>query len=289
MSDQLTSEPMSNESVTAARPTKEERSRARKQFIGRITRTYLPAAALFTGAVGVWQAVSTYTSVKSYVLPKPTTILRTLNEERISLLQEARVTATEIGVGFVVAVTLGFVIAVLLVHSKVFERAVYPLVIASQTIPVLAVAPLLIIWFGFGITSKVIVVALFAFFPVVINTARGLTSADRDAFFLMRSFGASKLDVFRRVRLPGALPYFFTGVKQAAVIAVIGAIAGEWVGATEGLGPVMIAANSYLRTDIVFAAIMILSVMAMIMFVAVMLAERIAMPWYFVSKEKRER
>jgi ABC-type nitrate/sulfonate/bicarbonate transport system permease component len=255
--------------------------------VRRGVREYLPAIVLFAAAIGVWQAVSAFTGIKSYILPKPTSIVRTLARERSELLAEARVTASEVLIGSVVAVVVGFLIAVLLVHSKIFERAVYPLVIASQTIPILAIAPLLIVWFGFGSTSKILVVALFAFFPVVINTARGMVSPDRETFFLMRSFGASKFEVFRRVRFHSSMPYFFTGVKQAAVISVIGAVAGEWVGANRGLGPVMIAANSYLRTDIVFAAILILSLMAMAMFVLVVIVERVAIPWYYATREQR--
>jgi ABC-type nitrate/sulfonate/bicarbonate transport system permease component len=186
-------------------------------------------------------------------------------------------------------VTFGYALAVLFTYSKIAERAIYPIVIASQTIPILAIAPLLVVWFGFGILPKVLVVALFGFFPVAINTVAGMSSVERDTFLLMRSFGASRWETFRRVRFPASLPFFFTGVKQAAVISVIGAVAGEWVGADKGMGPLMIAANSYLRTSLVFAAIIYLSVMAVGMFLIVSVVERLTIRWYFVNKEQRSR
>jgi NitT/TauT family transport system permease protein len=247
-------------------------------------RSYLPALLLFVGAIGIWQVITSVTDIKPYILPKPTAIAQEMWDSKENLLPSARVTFTEVIIGFGLAVSVGFSLAVLFVHSRVAERAIYPIVIATQTIPILAIAPLLVIWFGFGLLPKILVVALFGFFPVAINTVAGMNSAERDTFLLMRSLGANTWQVFRRVRFPASLPYFFTGVKQAAVISVIGAIAGEWVGATQGMGPLMIAANSYLRTSLVFAAIIYLSIMAVSMFLIVTLLERLTIGWYFVNR-----
>jgi putative hydroxymethylpyrimidine transport system permease protein len=248
-------------------------------------RLYLPALLLFVGLVGVWQLVATFTGIKDYVLPKPTEIATTIWSDRSSLIPAAGVTFSEVIIGFGLAVSVGFMLAVLFVHSRIAQRAIYPMVIATQTIPILAIAPVLVIWFGFGLLPKILVVALFGFFPVAINTVAGMNSVDRDTFRLMQSLGASRWEVFRRVRLPASLPFFFVGVKLAAVVAVIGAVAGEWVGSTNGMGPLMIAANSYLRTNLVFAAIVYLSVMAVGMFLIVTLIERLVIGWYFISKE----
>jgi ABC-type nitrate/sulfonate/bicarbonate transport system permease component len=191
-------------------------------------------------------------------------------------------TLVEIVVGFVVAVSTGFLLAVALVASKMLRRGVYPLVIASQTIPILAIAPVMVIWFGFGITPKILVVTLFAFFPVVINTMRGMNSVERDTIYLMRVLGCKPRNILWRVQIPASLPYFFTGARQAAVISAIGAIAGEWVGAAKGLGPLMIGANSGLHTSVVFAAILYLSVIAVAMFLIVSIVERVSLRWYFI-------
>jgi putative hydroxymethylpyrimidine transport system permease protein len=245
---------------------------------------YIPPAVLFVAIIGLWQLVVTLAHIKPYVLPSPVKILvAAFAGDRGSLLTASVPTGTEIIVGFVVAVACGFVAAIGLVHSRVFNRAVYPLIIASQAIPTLAIAPLLIVWFGFGIMPKVIVIALFGFFPVALNTVAGMNSIERDTTYLMRSLGASRLDYFRRVRLPACMPYFFVGMKQAAVYSVVGAVVGEWVGSQSGLGNLMLGASSTLEMTIVFAAIFYLSLMAFIMFLIVVVIERFTLPWYRLS------
>ena len=284
----------SESSPTTTSPDEEsdrDEDEHRRRWIRRAVRsavgTYLPAIVLFFSLILIWQLVAYFSGIRDYVLPEPSQILVTGWQERADLFSHARVTFREVITGFVIAVSIGWVTAVLISQSKIAERGIYPLVIASQTIPVLAIAPILLIWFGFGIASKVVVVALISYFPVVINTVAGMKSVDRDALYLMQSLGGSRASAFRRVTLPASMPYFFTGVKQASVISVIGAIAGEWVGASRGLGPVMIAANSYLRTELVFAAMLFLSLMAMFMFVTTSIIERLTLRWYFITKEQR--
>lgn len=281
LDETVASEPGTRDPVLSASPIVHP-GRPREKF-----RAYLPALLLFIAAIGIWQLIATVTSIKPYILPKPSDIAKEMWTERANLLPAAGTTFEEVIIGFGLAVTIGFSLAVLFVHSKIAERALDPIVIATQTIPILAIAPVLIIWFGFGILPKILVVALFGFFPVAINSVAGMNSEERDTLLLMRSFGASRWEIFRRVRFPASLPYFFTGVKQAAVISVIGVVAGEWVGANKGMGPLMIAANSYLRTSLVFAAIIYLSVMAVGMFLTVTALERLTIGWYFVNKEQR--
>jgi ABC-type nitrate/sulfonate/bicarbonate transport system permease component len=283
LDEPIASEPGARDVVLSAPPVVHA-GRFRQKF-----REYLPALFLFIGVIALWQLVTSVTSIPPYILPKPTDIAKEIWDERGSLFPAAGTTGEEVLIGFLLAVTFGYALAVLFTYSKIAERAIYPIVIASQTIPILAIAPLLVVWFGFGILPKVLVVALFGFFPVAINTVAGMSSVERDTFLLMRSFGASRWETFRRVRFPASLPFFFTGVKQAAVISVIGAVAGEWVGADKGMGPLMIAANSYLRTSLVFAAIIYLSVMAVGMFLIVSVVERLTIRWYFVNKEQRSR
>jgi ABC-type nitrate/sulfonate/bicarbonate transport system permease component len=152
-------------------------------------------------------------------------------------------------------------------------------VIASQTVPVIAIAPLLIVWFGYDMMPKVVMTALIAFFPVVVNTVDGLEATDPDLLDLMRLLQADWWQTFRKARFPAALPFIFSGLKIAAAVSVIGAVIGEWVGADRGLGFLMIRANAQLRTDLIFASITILSAMGILLFLAVCALERIGMPW----------
>jgi ABC-type nitrate/sulfonate/bicarbonate transport system permease component len=247
-------------------------------------RSALPPIILLAVVVGAWQAVVVLASVPTYLLPTPTAILHiALFSSRADLLTASKITLSEILVGLCIALITGFVIATLIVWSQILSKTLYPLVIGSQTIPVLAIAPVLVIWFGFGLTPKIIVVTLFSFFPVTINTIRGMNSIDRDMRYLITSLGGNKWDLFRRVQLPAALPHFFTGARQAAVISVIGAIAGEWVGSNQGLGPLMLGADSNLQTGVVFAAILYSTIIAVVLFSAVVLVERFTIKWYFVG------
>jgi putative hydroxymethylpyrimidine transport system permease protein len=264
----------------------ESRSRTvRRARVAHRLKLYAPAVALLIGIFALWQLIAAIAGLQSFILPAPSTVVReAFAGDRTELLSAAGTTIQEVLIGFAAAVVCGFLLATLLVHSRIANRALSPLVIASQTIPTLAIAPVLIIWFGFGILPKVLVVTLFGFFPVAINTVAGMNSVDRDVMYLMRSLGSTRWEVFRWVRFPACLPSFFTGVKQAAVFSVIGAVTGEWVGGQAGLGPLMLAANTGLETALVFAAILYLSIMAIVMFVAVSLVERLVTPWHYIAK-----
>jgi len=217
--------------------------------------------------------------VPDYLLPAPDQVVATLWEERPTLAAATAVTAEEMVLGLVVAVAAGLLIAFALHASSTLRRAIYPLLIASQTIPVVVLAPILSIAFGYTILPKLVIVALVCFFPVVVSAVDGLRSVDPELIRLMRTLDATRLGMFRRVELPSALPAIFSGVRIAVTFAAIGAVFGEWAGSTDGLGYVMLQATSELRTALVFAAIVILTIGSLLLFHLVSVADRVFAPW----------
>ena len=264
------------------------RSPGRWARVSQRLRNAVPTIVALGLIVAVWELFIVVTGEPEYVLPPLHRIVETGIEHAADrFLPNAWVTLVEMLLGFGLGVSAGLVLGTVIFHSRLLRQALLPIVISTQAIPVIAIAPILILWFGFGITPKVIVVALICFFPVCVNTISGLASVEMDAINLMRSFGATERQLFTKVRFPAALPFIFTGVKNAAAISAIGAIVGEWVGAHEGLGPVMIAANAGFKTAIVFAAIFYLAIMAISLFLLVGLVERIVMPWHFLTRERK--
>lgn len=238
-----------------------------------------PPAVLLAAIVAGWEWAVRAFGIPFYILPAPSRIARLAVADRGLLLGEAAVTLLEILLGFAIAFVVGIGLALLIFTSRTVERAVYPLVIASQTVPVFAIAPLLIVWLGYGMLSKVAMAALIVFFPIVVNTVDGLRAADPDAVNLLLILGATPAQVLLKIRAPAALPFVFSGVRIAVATSVIGAVIGEWVGATQGLGFLMIHANAQLHIDLVFAAIAVLSLMAIALFVAASGAEWLLLPW----------
>ena len=252
--------------------------------------------AIVAALIGGWELFARLGHVEDYLLPAPSEIAQSLFEDRHLLLSDAWVTGREVLLGFGLAIAAGLLIAVLLHLSPVLRRAFYPLVVASQAVPIVVIAPILVIWFGFGITPKLIVIALICFFPVVVNTLDGLRSVDQDQVKLFRTLDASRWDVFRRLELPSALPFLFSGAKVAVAVSVIGAVFGELVGSDAGLGHAIQVGTAELLTARVFAAVLILSAMAIALFGLVAAAERLALPWLhggsripWASKQRRPR
>jgi ABC-type nitrate/sulfonate/bicarbonate transport system permease component len=235
--------------------------------------------------VGGWELLARVGDVQNYLLPAPSEVGRALVDDRHLLLPDAWVTAREVLLGFALAIAAALAIAVALHLSSILRRALYPLVIASQAVPIVVIAPILVIWFGFGIGPKLIVIALICFFPIVVNTLDGLRSVDRDQVKMLRTLDASRWDVFRRLELPHALPYLFSGAKVAVAVSVIGAVFGELVGSDAGLGHAIQVGTAELLTARVFAAVLILSAMAIALFGLVAAIERLAVPW--ASSERR--
>ncbi len=238
-----------------------------------------PPALLLAAIVGAWEWGVRAFDIPFYILPAPSRIVALAVTERALLLDEAAVTLLEIFLGFGIALVVGIGLALLIFSSRTIERAVYPLVIATQTVPIFAIAPLLIVWLGYGMLSKVAMTALIVFFPIVVNTVDGLRAADADAVNLLLILGATPGQVLMKIRAPAALPFLFSGVRIAIATSVIGAVIGEWVGSTQGLGFLMIHANAQLHVDLVFAAIAVLSLMAVGLFLAVSGLEWLLLPW----------
>lgn len=238
------------------------------------------AAVLFALLVLViWQAVAFLTSVQDWLLPAPTEIVEALRDDFGLISRHAWVTTQETLIGFAAAVAIGFVIALAIVYSPPVDRALYPYVIASQAIPMIAIAPILVVWFGYGLFPKLVMIVLIAFFPVAINTVDGLRRVDPEMLTLMHTMRASPWQVFRFVRLPSALPLFFTGAKMAAAVAVIAAVIAEWAGADAGLGYLITRSSAQFLTARVFASVAVLCVMGIVLFYAVSRVERWATPW----------
>lgn len=235
--------------------------------------------------IGAWQvaassgALADALDLQPFLVPSPAEIGSSLWENRSLLAENAWVTLREILLGFLIGLAAGLGFAVLLRLSETLRRAFYPLMVASQAIPIVVFAPILVVWFGFGIGPKLAVVALLCFFPIAVATADGLRSVDPEATKMMRSLDASRWQILRRVEAPSALPFFFSGARIAVVFAPIGAVFGEWVGADSGLGHLILQDNAQLETARVFAAAAVLAAIAMVLFGLVALAERRVVRW----------
>lgn len=253
---------------------------SRERNLPRVIGHYLPPLLLLVLAAACWQILGTALSVPDWLLPRPSTIWQATVNEHDLLLENTAPTLEIAVLGFCLALILGLTLAFAIRYSRIVELALYPILIGSQSVPLLALAPILVVLFGYSILPKLIMVCLICFFPVVVNTVDGFKSVDPDLVNLMRSLGAGKLRLLRDVEIPTALPYIFSGAKVAATFAVVGAIVGEWVGSSEGLGYLMIQKESQFDTAMIFSAMFILTILGISMFLAVSVAERVLMPWH---------
>lgn len=250
-------------------------------------RRFGPALALVGLMVVGWELYVRLSGISPFVLPAPTRVLTALVEHRDDALRHTSVTLGETLVGFSLSVAAAIGAAVAMDWLPVVRRAVYPLLVGSQTIPIVAIAPLLVIWFGFGLLPKVIVIVLVTFFPVAVALLDGFARTPPEATELLETFGASKRQVFAKLRWPSALPYLFTGLRIAAVYAVVGAIFGEYVGAFAGLGIWMAVSQNAFRTDLVFGAILIAALLSVGIFLLIGLLERLVVPWSVALRRDR--
>ncbi len=239
--------------------------------------------------LGIWQLYVEVGGVSSLVLPSPVDVLRALIDDRGTLWHNLKPTAAEICLGIALGAALGFVVAVVLHFSSVMQRAFYPLLIASQAIPIAILAPLLVLWLGFGLLPKLVVVALVCYFPVVVTTLSALEAVDPDLVKLMRTFDAGRLQTFWRVELPSALPGLFAGAKLAVVFSVIAAILGEQAGANSGLGYLLTVTDANLEMAEAFATVFVLAAFAILLFGLLSLVERRALPWVHRQRETQPR
>lgn len=256
------------------------------RWTGRATREYLPAIALLVALILFWEWWVASFDTKPYVLPAPSRIWDAFWETKELLPRHIRTTMTEAVLGLVFGAVVGVLIAVLIASVPLLRRVLYPLLIVSQTIPMVVLAPLLIIWFGFGLTPKIVVVALIGFFPIVVGTADALMRADPEMVGLVRSMGANRVQVLRHVLIPAATPAFFSGLQIAAAYAVTGAVIGEWVGASSGLGLFITRSQTSFRVDQVFVAVIIVALSSLALFAAVHLAGRAASPWLYAHQRE---
>jgi len=244
----------------------------------RLQRAVLP----FIGAAIIlilWQVYTATFGISRIVLPSPSEIaLASINRYDL-LLRETWPTFLESVCGFGLAVVIGIPLAVCVANSRMLNLTLYPLLVATQSVPKVAIAPIVLVWFGLGLQSKLAIAFLVAFFPIVVDTATGLQSTPAGLLELARSLRATRLQVFAKVQFPAALPFIFSGAKVAVTLAVIGAVIGEFVGSVSGLGNLLLTANSQLDSALAWAALIWLSILGIVLFVAVALAERLLMPW----------
>jgi ABC-type nitrate/sulfonate/bicarbonate transport system permease component len=246
----------------------------------------LPPVLLALAGLGVWELYTRLAALPVTILPAPSRVVTAAFGASGLLAWHASQTLLETLAGFALAVLVGVMCAAAIDFSLVVRRALLPLLVVSQTIPIVALAPLLVLWFGYGALPKVLVVALVCFFPMVVATSRGLSATDPELLKLYRTFGASRGQIFRMVRLPTALPAFFSGVRIAVTYSVVGAIFGEYVGAAQGLGIYLQTAKNSYRTDLVFAVITVTALMSLALFGLAVVAERMAIPWASATRDE---
>jgi NitT/TauT family transport system permease protein len=237
------------------------------------------ALGLMAAVTVVWELAIRLFEVPTFVLPAPSAIVRTLIESRARLANAAVSTAIEISLGFVLASLTGIAIALVIVRFERFGRALYPLIVLFQNVPKVALAPIFILWFGFDLAPKIVLIVVIAFFPVAIDMLAGLQSVEPSFVALMQSVGASRGKILMRVRIPHSLPHLMAGLKVAITFSVIGAIVGEFAGANQGLGYVIEFASTQLDTPLIFAALVVVSVLGLAFYYIVEFAERVLVPW----------
>ncbi|MED1562073.1 ABC transporter permease [Alkalihalobacillus alcalophilus ATCC 27647 = CGMCC 1.3604] len=232
----------------------------------------------------LWQVLTVLMDIPSYILPSPLEIISKFISDFSLIFSHSLTTLSEVLLGFGLSLLVGVPLAISIVYSRYLASSFYPIIIAIQCIPMVSVAPILVIWFGYGLATKVLLASLISFFPIVINSVVGFRSLDSDMHDLGRSIGISEWKIFYYLRLPNALPHLFGGFKVGITLAVVGAIVGEFVASERGLGYLQLTANNRLDTVMVFATLFALALLGMMLFFAVHLVERFVMPWYNATK-----
>ena len=246
------------------------------------------ALAIFVLLFVIWEVAVRVTGIKEYLLPPPSKVWTEFWKRHEIVAGGAWVTTQEILAGYALAVVVSIPLALAVAYSRFMEQAVYPVIVFLQIVPKIAIAPLFIIWFGFGFTPKLLLVFLLSFFPIVVSSIAGFKSADRDVMDFARTTGAGRLRLFVKISLPQALPHIFTGLKVGAALAATAAVVAEFVASDKGLGYLLLQYNGQLDTPMVFATIVILSLIGLAVYYAVEIIERIAIPWH-VSQQATAR
>jgi NitT/TauT family transport system permease protein len=252
----------------------------------RLLTEYVVPAVTLVGVLLAWEAATHAFRIPRFIMPAPSAILAEGWEWRYRFIGHTWVTLYETLGGFALSMLVGVPLAILIVYSPTLKSALYPLIVLAQSVPKIAIAPVLLLVLGHGEFPKVIVAFLVAFFPVVVDTATGLAATPPELLDLSRSYRASAFKTFLKVRLPMAMPFVFAGAKVAITLSVIGAVVGEFVGSDQGLGYLILSATSYWKTELAFSAMILLSVMAIVLFGAVSLVERLVCPWLAPAGEE---
>jgi NitT/TauT family transport system permease protein len=234
--------------------------------------------------VFLWQVAVGLFQIPAFILPAPTDVWEVGVANGTTLLRHGAITTGATLAGFALSVVIGIPLAILIVSSRTLEGIIYPLLVSSQMVPKVAIAPLFVVWFGFGETPKILIAFLIAFFPVVIDAVVGLESPDSELLQLLRSMGASKQDMFRKVRLPHAIPNIFGGFKVAITLAVVGTIVGEFVASNSGIGYLLLVATGSMNTALLFAGIVVLTLIGVLLFYSVEMLERVVSPWHIRTR-----
>lgn len=235
----------------------------------------------------LWELIVNLGLVERYILPSPTDIIAALIDNRADLIKHTAVTFFEGLSGLAVAIFLSLVMAVIMDLFPIVKKAIYPVLVMSQTVPIIVIAPLLAMWFGFGIAPKIFVVVLVCFFPITVNLIEGLQGVDGELINLVRSMGATKSQIFTKIKFPSALPYFFSGLKMAATYSIMGAVIGEWLGGKSGLGVYMLRARHAFALDLVFASIVVIVIVSIALFYSITVVQRLVMPWEKLKEEEK--
>jgi NitT/TauT family transport system permease protein len=262
-----------------------ERSRAARAAQTRVASVLAPAVVVIA-VLALWEAATRHFAVPVFLLPPPSAIVASMAKNAALLAAGTWVTTLEIVLGFLLSIAVGIPLALMIFLWPPFSRAVLPLLISSQAMPKVAIAPLFLVWFGFGIVPKVLIAFLIAFFPVVINTAVGLAAIEPEKIHLARSMGLGALDTFFKIRLPDALPAIFAGLKISITLAVVGAVVGEFVGGDAGLGYLLMVANGSMDTQLLFAGIVCLTLLGVALYALVALAEWLAIPRHIIARDR---
>ncbi|MCQ4206337.1 ABC transporter permease [Streptomyces longispororuber] len=256
-----------------------ERPSAGRRMAEAAEKSWRPLALLLV-CFGAWWVIAAAELVEPYLVPSPGRTLDVVLDKPDYLWHHSWVTTYETLIGFVIAVGVGILSAVVMVYSSTVEKTLYPVLLFAQVVPKIAIAPLFVVWLGFGIAPKILIAVLIAFFPVVISMVTGLKAVDPEMLELSATMGASPWQTFRKIRFPASLPHLFSGLKVAVTLAVTGAVVGEFVGANEGLGYVILQANGNLDTPMLFAGLLVMSLIGVVLFVAVEVAEKLLLPWH---------
>lgn len=276
--------PATRPDVTRSAGPPPTRRRTRVWSFGR---KYGSAVVLVVILLVLWQVAVRLFKIPDYLLPAPTEIVGALGDWSV-LGGATWVTLQEVIYGFAIALVAGVVIAIALHASGLLRRAIYPLLIGSQTVPIIVIGPILVVVLGYNILPKLIIVALICFFPIVVNTLDGLGSVSEDYILMMRTLDASRFAIFRRVEFPACLPMMFTGIRIAVTYAAIGAVVGEWAGSTNGLGYVMLEAEPNLQIARIFAVIVILTGISVVLFTLVSIIQRLVIPWAYTANSRKD-